>query len=132
MGKKGKRFQGKGEELKIDFGGNAPAESLQQPKPTQTNNKQSRAPLDMGEKKPEKSVNVSQFSALQPEGKSELEPVDFMAESSQRQGTKKMNASGHGKRGNQFSQAEEIPFQFETPQQSQGGRGRGRGRGQQR
>lgn len=62
MGKKGKRFQGKGEEMKIDFGGKAPAESFQQP--TQASNNQNRAPVDMGEKKPEKSVNMSQFSAL--------------------------------------------------------------------
>lgn len=48
--------------MKIDFGGKAPAESFQQP--TQASNNQNRAPVDMGEKKPEKSVNVSQFSAL--------------------------------------------------------------------
>ena len=99
MGKKGKRFQGKGEELKIDFGGKAPAESSQ--KPIQTNNNQSKAPVYMEEKKVDKGVNLSQFSALQPEEKSQFEPVDFMAENSQKQSSKP-SQSGHGKRGKQF------------------------------
>ena len=55
----------------------------------------------MEENKADKGVNLSQFSALQPEEKSQFEPVDFMAENSQKQSSKP-SQSGHGKRGKQF------------------------------
>ena len=94
MGKKGrKQPQGKGEEMKIDFGGGSGAGNAKyEPKPQNTQNEQKKLVQQnsgggfYGGGGGSGGM-MQQFSKLQPEEdkKDDYAPVDFMAESSMRQ-----------------------------------------------